>query len=193
MDQQSIKNIIKLLSIIGIYLSVFFLIPIGVGYFNSEDIFLFSLFNSFFFILNIILYIILRNHDMNFSLRDGILSVNLIWILVGLAGGIPLWLYSNISFMQAIFESISGFTTTGATIYGDIEALPDMILILRSLMHWVGGMGILVLGIGLLSIINPSGSLAIFKAESSGIKLSKSTPKIKDTAIMLWVGKSDKN
>jgi trk system potassium uptake protein TrkH len=61
-----------------------------------------------------------------------------------------------------------------------------MILILRSLMHWLGGMGILVLGVGLLSLINPSGSLTLFKAESSGIKLDKSAPKIKDTAIMLW-------
>jgi trk system potassium uptake protein TrkH len=88
--------------------------------------------------------------------------------------------------MQAIFESISGFTTTGATIYADVENLPNMILILRSLMHWLGGMGILVLGVGLLSLINPSGSLTLFKAESTGIKLDKSTPKIKDTAIRLW-------
>jgi len=186
LDKQTLKNIVKLLGNIGIYLSFFFLIPISVGYYYGEDIFLFAIFNILFFCLNAIILLALKNHDITLSLRDGILSVNIIWVLVGLAGAIPLWLYSNITFMQAIFESISGFTTTGATIYADIEILPNMILILRSLMHWVGGMGILVLGVGLLSLINPSGSLALFKAESSGIKLDKSTPKIKDTAVMLW-------
>ena len=186
MDKQTVKNILKLLSIIGMYLSIFFIIPILVGMYYHEDIALFALFDGFFFFFNFLIYLIFKNHSIILSLRDGILSVNLIWILVGFAGAIPLWLYSNITLMQGIFESISGFTTTGATIYGDIEILPHSILILRSLMHWIGGMGILVLGVGLLSLINPSGSLALFKAESTGIKLDKSTPKIKDTAMMLW-------
>jgi trk system potassium uptake protein TrkH len=95
-------------------------------------------------------------------------------------------MYTNISFAQAFFEAISGFTTTGATIYSDIESLPNMILMLRSLTHWLGGMGIIVLGVGLLSYINPTGSMTLFKAESTGIKLDKATPKIKDTAIRLW-------
>lgn len=186
MDKRTLKNITKLLGSIGIYLSLFFLVPIATGWYYNEDIMPFIVFDISFFLINGVIFISLRNHNIMLSLKDGILSVNLVWILVGLAGAIPLWLYTNITFMQAIFESISGFTTTGATIYSDVEDLPNMILILRSLMHWVGGMGILVLGIGLLSLINPSGSLALFKAESSGIKLDKSTPKIKDTAIMLW-------
>jgi trk system potassium uptake protein TrkH len=185
-DKQTLKNIAKLLGSVGIYLSLFFLFPIATGWYYGEDIFLFLLFDILFFLLNGTIFLYLKNHDITLSLKDGILSVNLIWILVGFAGAVPLWLYSNITFMQAIFESISGFTTTGATIYSDIESLPNMILILRSLMHWIGGMGILVLGVGLLSLINPSGSLALFKAEASGIKLDKSTPKIKDTAMMLW-------
>lgn len=186
MDKQTLKNIIKLLGSIGIYVSLFFLVPIATGWYYNEDIYLFLVFDIIFFLINAVIFLWLRNHDITLSLRDGILSVNLIWILVGFAGAIPLWLYTDVTFIQAIFESISGFTTTGATVYHDIEKLPYMILILRSLMHWVGGMGILVLGIGLLSLINPSGSLALFKAEASGIKLDKSTPKIKDTAMMLW-------
>ncbi len=186
MDKQALKNIIKLLSIIGVYLALFFLIPIAVGLYYHEDVFLFGVFDFLFFILNGFVFLLLRKHDIILSIRDGILSVNLIWILVGFAGAIPLWLYSDITLMQGVFESISGFTTTGATIYADIEILPHSILILRSLTHWIGGMGILVLGVGLLSLINPSGSLALFKAESTGIKLDKSTPKIKDTAMILW-------
>jgi trk system potassium uptake protein TrkH len=101
-------------------------------------------------------------------------------------GAIPLQLYTGVSFTDALFESISGFTTTGATIYSDIESLPHAILFLRSLMHWLGGMGIIVLGVGLFSLINPSGSMTLFKAESTGIQMEKVTPKVKDTAFRLW-------
>jgi trk system potassium uptake protein TrkH len=87
---------------------------------------------------------------------------------------------------DAFFEAVSGFTTTGATIFTDIEALPRSILYLRSLMHWLGGMGIIVLGVGLFSLINPSGSMALFKAESTGIRMEKVTPKVRDTALRLW-------
>jgi trk system potassium uptake protein TrkH len=109
-----------------------------------------------------------------------------VWVLLGVVGAIPLVLYTHVSFVDGFFESISGFTTTGATIYTDIESLPKHILYLRSLMHWLGGMGIIVLGVGLFSLINPSGSMALFKAEATGIKMEKSTPKIKDTALRLW-------
>ena len=123
---------------------------------------------------------------MKLSIKGGILSVNLIWILLGVTGTIPLVLYTGISPTDAFFESVSGFTTTGATVFSDIESLPKSILYLRSLMHWLGGMGIIVLGVGLFSLINPSGSMALFKAESTGIKMEKITPKVKDTAIRLW-------
>jgi len=185
-DQRSIRNIFKLLSIIGLSISIFFLAPIMIGIYYNESYKLFALFDILFFILNICIYFFLRTHQLNLTLKDGILSVNLIWLLVSIAGAFPLWLYSDITFMQGIFESVSGFTTTGATIYTDIESLPKMILMLRSMMHWLGGMGILVLGVGLFSLINPSGSLALFKAEASGIRLEKATPRIKDTAIRLW-------
>ena len=186
MDKQTIKNVAKLLGVTGAYLSLFFLIPIGVGFYYHEDVLPFLVFDLGFFLINSVIFLSLKNHDVVLSLRDGILSVNLIWILIGFAGAMPLWIYSSATPAQAIFESVSGFTTTGATIYADVEALPKMLLILRSLTHWLGGMGILVLGVGLLSLINPSGSLALFRAESSGIKLDKSAPKIKDTANMLW-------
>lgn len=113
--------------------------------------------------------------------------VNLLWILLGIGGAIPLYLYSNISFASSFFEAVSGFTTTGATVYSDVESLPHFILFHRSLMHWLGGLGVIVLGVGLLSVINPTGSLSLFKAESTGVTLEKLTPKIKDTALRLWI------
>ena len=186
MDTYSLKNIVKFLSIIGIAISIFFLLPIFVGYIYHENILPFFFFDIFLAALSIVFFMYLNEHEMKLSIKSGILSVNLVWIFLGFSGAIPLVLYTDVSFADAFFESISGFTTTGATIYSDIESLPKSILMLRSLMHWLGGMGIIVLGVGLFSIINPSGSMALFKAESTGIKMEKMTPKIKDTAIRLW-------
>jgi len=186
MDLLTLKNVLKFLSIIGLALSIFFLLPIMIGWIYHEDIYYFLLFDSLLFAFNGFLFLLLKDHQMQLSIKGGILSVNIIWILLGVAGAIPLMLYTDISIADAFFEAISGFTTTGATIYSDIESLPKSILFLRSLMHWLGGMGIIVLGVGLFSLINPSGSLALFKAESTGIKMEKMTPKIKDTAIWLW-------
>jgi trk system potassium uptake protein TrkH len=181
-----IKGILKFITIIGTILSLFFLMPIGIGLFYGEEVFKFIIFDILFFIVNATLLYYLRGHQIEMKIKGSIVAVNLIWLLLGLAGAIPLMLYTNIDFSSAFFESISGFTTTGATIFSDIEALPKMILFLRSLTHWLGGMGIIVLGIGLLSFINPTGSLSMFRAESTGISMDKIVPKIRDTALMLW-------
>ncbi len=186
MDIHALKNVLKFLSVIGVALSIFFLLPIGAGWYYHEDIYSFILFDALLFGINMTLFLVLQKHRMQLSIKDGILSVNLVWILLGFGGAIPLILYSDISWADGFFEAISGFTTTGATIYTDIESLPKSILLLRSLTHWLGGMGIIVLGVGLFSLINPSGSMALFKAESTGVKMEKVTPKIKDTAIQLW-------
>ncbi len=187
MDLLTLKNVTKFLSIIGMAMSVFFLIPIGWGVYFKEDIRYFAIFDGLFFLVNLIMYLLMFRHNMRMRVKDSILSVNLIWILLGVAGSVPLYLYSDISLMDSFFEAISGFTTTGATIYSDIESLPHSILMLRSLTHWLGGMGIVVLGVGLFSLINPTGSMTMFKAESTGIKMDKITPKIKDTALRLWI------
>ncbi|MBN2963723.1 TrkH family potassium uptake protein [Sulfurospirillum sp. T05] len=186
MDKHSVNNIAKLLSITGLALGVFLLLPVGVGIYYGESVWKFGVFVGCFLGLHGALFLTVRAHIFTLSLKEGILGVNLIWLLAGIAGGVPLWLYGDIRPMQAFFEAISGFTTTGATVFTDIEALPYSLLMLRSLMQWLGGMGILVLGVGLFSLINPSGSLALFKAEANGVKLEKITPKIKDTALVLW-------
>lgn len=187
MDLRTLKNVLKFIATIGLALSLFFLIPLLTGLIYREDITLFAWFDLLFFGINLLFYLLLRKHQLQMRIKDSILSVNLIWILLGFAGGMPLYLMTHIGAADAFFEAISGFTTTGATIYGDIEALPNSILILRSLMHWLGGMGIIVLGVGLFSLLNPTGSLTMFKAESTGIKMDKITPKIKDTALRLWM------
>lgn len=186
MDILSIKNIFKFVSVIGVALSLFLFTAIVVGWIYGENMRYFLYFDICLFMINLLIFFLLRNHNMKLSIKGGIVSVNLIWIFLGISGAIPLMLYTGISPADAFFESISGFTTTGATVFSDIESLPKSILYLRSLTHWLGGMGIIVLGVGLFSLINPSGSMALFKAESTGIKMEKITPKIKDTAIRLW-------
>ena len=181
------KNIIKILSIIGITISIIFLLDVIVGLIYNENYLLFLKYDILLLIFNIIIWLVLKRHKLDLKVKDSILVVNLVWILLGFVGAIPLIIYTNISFASAFFEAISGFTTTGATVFSDIESLPHIVLFHRSLMHWLGGLGVIVLGVGLLSMINPTGSLSLFKAESTGIELEKMTPKIKDTALSLWI------
>jgi trk system potassium uptake protein TrkH len=181
------KSIIKILSFIGITLSIIFLLDVGIGILYHEPYQKLLSYDTIFFFLNLIILLLLKNHKLNLKIKESILVVNLLWLLLGVAGAMPLLLYSNISIASAFFEAISGFTTTGATVYTDIESLPHIILFHRSLMHWLGGLGVIVLGVGLLSMINPTGSLSLFKAESTGLSIEKLTPKIKDTALSLWI------
>ena len=181
------KNIAKILSLIGVTVAVIFLLDVLVGLIYHENYLKFMLYDALFFAVNLMVWFWLRNHELNLKIKESILVVNLLWILLGVAGAMPLILYTDVSYASAFFEAISGFTTTGATVYTDIESLPHMILFHRSLMHWLGGLGVIVLGVGLLSMINPTGSLSLFKAESTGVQLEKLTPKIKDTALSLWL------
>ncbi|ADN08102.1 TrkH family potassium uptake protein [Sulfurimonas autotrophica] len=181
------KNVLKILSLIGITVSVIFLLDALIGIIYKEQYENFLLYDGLFFLVNLAVWQWLRNHEFDLKIKESILVVNLLWVLLGVAGAIPLFLYTDISFASSFFEAISGFTTTGATVYTDIEALPHLILFHRSLMHWLGGLGVIVLGVGLLSVINPTGSLSLFKAESTGVVLEKLTPKIKDTALSLWI------
>lgn len=180
------KNILKFISIVGVVVFTMLLIPPIVGYFYGEDVKLYILTMLSFLAVNIGIFYYLKDHEIKLSIKESIISVNLVWLLLGVAGAMPYLILTNVGFEDAFFESISGFTTTGATIFTDIESLPHSILFHRSFTHWLGGMGIIVLGVGLLPLLNPNGSLTLFKAESTGISLDKVSPKIKDTAIKLW-------
>ena len=167
----SIKSILKFVSAVGLVVFFILLLPPIVGFFYNEDVFVYLLAMFSLFIVNLAIYLILKNDEMHLGIKESIISVNFIWILLGIGGAIPMVLYTNIDPAGAFFEAISGFTTTGASAYRDVEILPKSILFHRSLMHWIGGIGIIVLGVGLLPLINPSGSLSLFKAESTGISM----------------------
>ena len=184
MDRKSIIKIIKFLALIGLIIQVGFIIPLIAAVIDNNTCFIQYYFLTTFILLFI--YLLLFKIELNLTIKEAVLSVNLVWFLGGILGAGALMITTHISFIDGFFESISGFTTTGATIYTNISNLPKTALMLRSTMHWLGGMGIIVLSIGIISMINPTASLTLFKLESTGIGASKITPKLKNTAVNLW-------
>ncbi len=122
--------------------------------------------------------------DLNY--REGFASVGLAWIAIALAGAIPYLASGAItSPLDALFESVSGFTTTGATILGDVERVQPGILLWRSLTQWLGGMGIIVLGIAVLPYLGVGG-MQLFRAEFPGPTKDRLRPRIRESAKLLW-------
>jgi trk system potassium uptake protein TrkH len=127
-----------------------------------------------------------RSSD-NLGKRDGYLIVTLGWLGMSLVGTLP-YLFSGAipNFTNAFFETLSGFTTTGASILDDIEALPKGIIFWRSLTQWMGGMGIIVLAVAILPLLG-IGGMQLFVAEAPGLKPDKLQPRITATARRLWI------
>ena len=128
-----------------------------------------------------------RNHKKEIRARESYLIVSLGWLLLSLSGSLPYILSEAIpSFTNAFFETVSGYTTTGATILTDIEVIPRGILLWRSLTHWIGGMGIIVLAVAVLPMLG-IGGMQLFSAESPGPSADKLKPRVADTAKRLWL------
>jgi len=120
------------------------------------------------------------------SQREGMAIVAVGWTAVGIFGALPFFFHSgNWTFVDALFESVSGFTTTGASILSDIEALPKGLLFWRSFIQWLGGMGIIVLSIAILPFLGVGG-MQLYKAEVPSPVPDKLKPRIRDTALILW-------
>lgn len=122
-----------------------------------------------------------------FYLKEGCIATALSWIVLSVFGGLPFWLSGEIpSFVDTLFETVSGFTTTGASILSDVEALSRCSLFWRSFTHWIGGMGVLVF---LLAIVPLSGGshINLMRAESPGPSVGKLVPKLRHTARILYL------
>ena len=134
-------------------------------------------------------YLMIRKkpEDTVFHLKEGCIATALSWIVMSLYGCLPFWISGEIpSFTDALFETISGFTTTGSSILSDVEALSHCALFWRSFTHWIGGMGVLVF---LLAVIPLSGgsNMNLMRAESPGPSVGKLVPKVKHTARILYL------
>lgn len=118
--------------------------------------------------------------------RDGLATVGLAWLMIGCLGALPFWISDALpGFWDGLFESFSGFSTTGATVFADLETLPASILFWRALSHWLGGMGVIVLMLAVLPFFGFSG-VQLFKNESS-LGQYKFRPRIAETAKLLWL------
>lgn len=140
------------------------------------------------FSLGAILWFPVRHTRQELRLRDGFLVVVMFWTVLGLFGALPLYIASavNLSLTDAIFESISGLTTTGATVITGLDTLPKSILFYRQMLQWMGGMGIIVLAVAILPMLGVGG-MQLYRAETPGpVKDSKLTPRINETAKALW-------
>jgi len=131
-------------------------------------------------------FLIKTDPDEDISKRDGYLIVTLGWVASSLVGTLPYMIHGSIpSFTDAFFETMSGFTTTGATILKDIEVVPPGLLYWRSMTHWLGGMGIIVLSLAVLPILG-IGGMQLFQAEVAGPSKDKIHPRVTETAKRLW-------
>lgn len=119
------------------------------------------------------------------KVREGLSIVTLGWVVFSVFGALPFVLSGSLNFIDAFFEVVSGFTTTGATVVTDIEILPKGLLFWRSLTHWIGGMGILIFTVAFMPTLG-SGTFHLFKAESPGPTADKIAPRMKDTAVILY-------
>ena len=132
-------------------------------------------------------YLPLRKRQSPIKLTDGYVIVVMFWTVLGLFGAVPLYIDEklNLTVAQSIFESMSGFTTTGATVIVGLDTLPQGILLYRQLVQWLGGMGIIVLAVAILPLLG-MGGMQLFRAETPGPQKEKITPRVAETAKLLW-------
>jgi len=179
----------RILGILLMLFSITMLPPIIVSFLYSDGAqTTFALAFIVTFSTGLVLWVPVNRSRRELRLRDGFLVVVLFWTVLGLFGALPFALYDELgmSFTDAAFESISGLTTTGATVITGLDQLPHSILYYRQQLQWLGGMGIIVLAVAILPMLG-IGGMQLYRAETPGpMKDSKLTPRITETAKALW-------
>lgn len=183
-----IRTVFRVLSLICLVVSFAMIPPTCIAlYDHSHDALAFVVSMLAGIGLSVMLYWPNRKDSSMFmGIREGVGVTGFSWIIASLLGALPYWLSGSVpGYTDAFFETMSGFTTTGATIMTDIESLPRGILLWRSLTHWMGGMGIIVLSLAVLPFLGVGG-MEMYKAEVPGVSAEKVTPRLHQTAIRLW-------
>jgi trk system potassium uptake protein TrkH len=177
-----------ILAIILALISLLMLPPLAVAFFQGEYFMLraFLVAPAIGLILALLALLLMPRKPLSLRIKDGFLLVFLIWVLASFAGSIPYFLSPlNISLYDSIFESACGFSTTGATTFQDIEVLPRSLLLWRSMSHWAGGIGIILLSVALMPLLGVGG-FQLIKAETPGPEKQKITPRVTETAKIIW-------
>ena len=186
-------NLLYTTRILGVLLMVFSsaqILPACVAFYYSETsliyVFLYTLLATF--VCGFFLYLISSNRKEDLRTKDGFLITVLFWFVLAIFGSFPFYFSDviDISYIDSLFESISGLTTTGATVLMGLDDMPRSLLFYRQLLQWLGGMGIIVLAVAVLPLLG-IGGMQLYKAETPGpLKDSKLTPRITETAKALW-------
>ena len=180
------KSILNLFSVLILFFSFSFVFPIFISIIFNDDAFYIFL-KTFISIslVGVVGLILTRNINNELSQKDGFVIIVMFWVVLSFAGSIPFYL-SGMSIIDSFFESMSGITTTGATVISNIDALPESILFYRQMLQWMGGMGLIVLAIAVMPLLGIGGG-QIYKTEIPGaMGEQRLTPRIKETAQALW-------
>jgi trk system potassium uptake protein TrkH len=177
----------RLLGVLVAFFSLTMLPPMAVALFAEDG--QFSVFAITFLITlgsGLIAWYPVRRDRSELRTRDGFLVVALFWTVLGFFGSVPLMLGPHLSLTDAVFESVSGFTTTGATVIIGLDLMPPSILYHRQQLQWLGGMGVVVLAVAILPMLGVGG-MQLYRAEVPGpVKEDKLSPRIMNTARTLW-------
>ncbi|MCR4939023.1 MAG: TrkH family potassium uptake protein [Treponemataceae bacterium] len=184
----TVFSIIRVNSMLLAIIAITMFLPAGVSiYYGEFDIFFSFLIPALVAIVaGVFFFFIGRKKHFKLSSKAGFITVATCWLSASLLGSLPFLISGCIpSFTDAFFESVSGYTTTGATILSDVQSLPRAMNLWRAQMHWLGGMGIVALTVALLPLFGVGG-FQLIKAETTGPEKGKITPKITQTAKILW-------
>lgn len=181
------KAIVKILGSLLMLFGILMLPGIVFSYYydsQDETALIYSAVVTVFF--GVLFFLSSKREDESIRKREGFLIVTLIWVMLSLFGMLPYLISGTVdSWQDALFETASGLTTTGATIMTDIEALPAGIMVWRSMTHWIGGLGIVVLTVAVFPLLG-IGGVELFSAEAPGPTTDKIHPRIRGTAKRLW-------
>ena len=180
------KIIINFIGLLLIFNGLCMAMAAFVSFYYSESVIPLLSSSAISIVVGLLCWVIMKNASKDLKKKEGYLIVAFVWVFISLSGMLPYLISGAIpDVASAIFETMSGYTTTGATILEDIESLEKGILFWRSLTHWIGGMGIIVLTIAILPILG-IGGMELFLAEAPGPTADKLHPRITQTAKRLW-------
>jgi trk system potassium uptake protein TrkH len=167
--------------------SLSFVIPMAVSIiFNDSALNIFIITFAIVFTIGLLGWLISKDAEDDLSHKDGFIIITFFWIVLSIAGSIP-FILIGMPLVDAFFESMSGITTTGATVISNLGVLPESILFYRQLLQWMGGMGLIVLAIAVMPLLGIGGG-QLYKTEIPGaMNDQKLTPRIKETAQALWL------
>ncbi|HJL96365.1 MAG TPA: TrkH family potassium uptake protein [SAR86 cluster bacterium] len=180
----------KILGTLLMFFSIAQVLPGFLAYFFDERLFVYNFITTGFitFFIGFLMYFFAGEKKGDLRTKDGFIITVFFWTVLGFFGSIPFFLANleGVSYIDALFESISGLTTTGATVFVGLDEMPKSLLFYRQFLQWLGGMGIIVLAVAVLPLLGVGG-MQLYKAETPGpMKDAKLTPRITETAKALW-------